>query len=108
VQLCDDFAMENSSIINSSNAGLLLKESDKCQVQDNLFSGNLFGLALWNSSCSQVRRNRADHNYYGILITDSSNHNTIADNVVEENSRGEIVKGFGVGSACRRTAASTW
>jgi len=105
VQLCDDFAMENSSIINSSNAGLLLKESDKCQVQDNLFSGNLFGLALWNSSCSQVRRNRADHNYYGILITDSSNHNTIADNVVEENSRGEIVKGFGVGISLQENSS---
>jgi len=102
---CDDLTIKNSSIVNSANAGLLLKESDQCQVQDNVFSGNYFGLSLWNSSFNQVRRNRADHNYYGILITDSSNSNTIADNVVEENSRSEIVKGFGIGISLQENSS---
>lgn len=102
---CDNLILQNSSIVNSTNAGTLLKESDKCQVQDNVFSGNTFGLSLWNSSSNQVRRNRADHNYYGIVITDSSNNNTITENIAEENSRSEIVKGFGIGISLQENSS---
>jgi nitrous oxidase accessory protein len=102
---CDNLTIQNSSIVNSTNAGILLKESDKCQVEDNIFSGNTFGLSLWNSSFNQVRRNRADHNYYGIVVTDSSNSNTIMDNVAEENSRSEIVKGFGIGISLQENSS---
>jgi parallel beta-helix repeat (two copies) len=44
-----------------------------------------------------LRRNRADHNYYGFLVTSSSNYNNITDNSALDNTRSEIVKGFGIG-----------
>jgi len=106
VEQCNNLTIQNSSFVNSPNAGILLKESDECQVQDNVFSGNRFGLSLWNASFNQVRRNRADHNYYGILITENSNSNTIADNLVEENSRSEIVKGFGIGISLQENSSN--
>ena len=102
---CNDLTLQNSSIVNSTNAGLLIRKSDKCTVQNNVLSGNTFGLSLWNSSFNQVRMNRADHNYYGILVTDSSNSNTITDNVAEENSRSEIVKGFGIGISLQENSS---
>ncbi|VVB68588.1 Right handed beta helix region [uncultured archaeon] len=102
---CDDLKVQNSSFVSSDNAGFLLKESDGCQVQDNVFSGARFGLSLWNASFNQVRRNRADHNYYGILITYNSNDNIIEDNVVEENRRNEIVKGFGIGISLQENSS---
>ncbi len=102
---CDNLILQNSSIVNSTNAGTLLKESDRCQVQNNIFSGNTFGLSFWNSSSNQVRRNRVDHNYYGIVITDSSNNNTITENIAIENSRSEIVKGFGIGISLQENSS---
>jgi len=94
---CRDIEFYANRIVNTSSSGALFKGSEECDIQDNVFSGNTFGLSLWRSTFSQVARNRADHNYYGILITDSSNNNTITDNQVEDNSRGEIIAGFGIG-----------
>jgi parallel beta-helix repeat protein len=45
----------NNSIINTTHAGLMLKESLNCSVWDNLFSGNREGLAVWNSSYNDIR-----------------------------------------------------
>lgn len=97
VEECRDIKFKANRIVNTSGSGALFKESEECDIQDNVFSKNTFGLSLWRSSFSQVARNRADHNYYGILITDSSNNNTITDNLAEDNSRGEIIAGFGIG-----------
>ncbi|OPX75206.1 MAG: Cell surface glycoprotein precursor [Methanosaeta sp. PtaB.Bin018] len=94
---CQGIEFNSNRIVNTSGSGALFKESEVCEIQDNVFSGNAFGLSLWRSTLSQVARNRADHNYYGILITDSSNNNTITDNLAEDNSRGEIIAGFGIG-----------
>ena len=66
-------------------------------MDDNLISGCTFGLSLWNASHNQVRRNRVDHNYYGILVTNWSCYNNITDNLLIDNSRGEITAGFGIG-----------
>ena len=88
--------LDNNSIVNNTNAGILLKETNEGIIQDNILSMNTFGLSLWNASYNLVRRNRADHNYYGILVTDSSNYNNITENVAEDNSRSEIVTGFGI------------
>ncbi len=96
LERCSAFAIQNNSIMNTVHVGLLLKESDKCSVRDCLFSGNTEGLALWNSSFNEVRRNSADHNYYGILLAGSDN-NTVIENRAEDNSRSEIVSGFGIG-----------
>ena len=100
-----DLMLENNSIANTTNAGTLLKESDGCSISGNVFSKNTFGLSLWNASYNQVKRNRADHNYYGILVTDWSNNNTITDNVAEDNSRSEIVKGFGIGISLQENSS---
>lgn len=96
IEGCSEFTIRNNRVLNTVNAGMQLKESARCAVTDNLFSGNMEGLALWNSTFIDVLRNSADHNYYGILLAESDN-NTVMDNNADENTRSEIVKGFGVG-----------
>jgi nitrous oxidase accessory protein len=93
---CSQMAFTNNSIINTTNAGLMLKESENCSVWDNLLSGNKEGLAVWNSSNNDIRRNRADHSYYAIFLA-SANNNTVVDNIAEENSNPDVVGGFGMG-----------
>jgi nitrous oxidase accessory protein len=100
-----DVMLDNNSIVNNTNGGILLKETTGGIVQDNILSTNTFGLSLWNASYNQVRRNRADHNYYGILVTSSSNYNNITENVAEDNSRSEIVKGFGIGISLQENSS---
>jgi len=96
IEGCSEFTICNSSLLNTANVGVLLKESSKCKVIDNLFSGNMEGLFLWNSTFNDILKNSADHNSYGIVLAGSDN-NTVMDNNANENSRSEIVKGFGVG-----------
>ena len=100
-----DVVIDNNSIVNNTNAGILLKETNEGIIQDNILSMNTFGLSLWNASYNQVRRNRADHNYYGILVTSSSNYNNITENVAEDNSRSEIVTGFGIGISLQENSS---
>lgn len=100
-----DVVLDNNSIVNNTNGGILLKETTGGIVQDNILSMNTFGLSLWNASYNQVRRNRADHNYYGILVTSRSNYNNITENVAEDNSRSEIVKGFGIGISLQENSS---
>ncbi len=100
-----DVMLDNNSIVNNTNAGILLKETNDGVIQDNILSMNTFGLSLWNASYNQVRRNRADHNYYGILVTTSSNYNNITDNLAEDNSRSEIMTGFGIGISLQENSS---
>lgn len=92
--MCMEFS--NNSIINSTHAGLMLKESKNCSVRDNLLSYNREGLAVWNSSYNDIRRNKADHSYYGIFLAGAHN-NTVIDNAAVENSNPNVVGGFGMG-----------
>ncbi len=96
VEHCRLMIFANNSIINTTNAGLMLKESENCRVQDNLLSANKEGLAVWNSSFNDIRRNRADHSYYGIFLA-GANNNTVIDNQAVENSNPDVVGGFGMG-----------
>jgi nitrous oxidase accessory protein len=100
-----DVMLDNNSILNNTNAGILLKETKGSIIQDNILSMNTFGLSLWNASYNQVRRNRADHNYYGILVTAWSNYNNITDNLAEDNSRSEIITGFGIGISLQENSS---
>ena len=54
---------------------------------------------------NQLRRNRADHNYYGFLVTSWSNYNNITDNLAEDNSRSEIITGFGIGFSLQENSS---
>lgn len=101
-----DMILDNNSILNNSNGGVLLKATDGCTVQDNVFSTNTFGLSLWNASHNQLKRNRADHNYYGFLVTSSSNYNNITDNSALDNTRSEIVTGFGIGFSLQENSSN--
>jgi nitrous oxidase accessory protein len=105
IERSQDVTLDNNSIVNNTNAGILLKETNGGTIQDNILSMNTFGLSLWNASYNQVRRNRADHNYYGILVTSSSNYNNITDNLAEDNSRSEIVTGFGIGISLQENSS---
>lgn len=100
-----DVMLDNNSIVNNTNGGILLKESKECIIQDNILSMNTFGLSLWNASYNQLRRNRADHNYYGILVTYWSSYNNITENVAVDNSRSEIVTGFGIGISLQENSS---
>ena len=100
-----DVTLDNNSIVNNTNGGILLKETTGGIIQDNILSMNTFGLSLWNASYNQVRRNHADHNYYGILVTAGSNYNNITENVAEDNSRSEIVTGFGIGISLQENSS---
>jgi nitrous oxidase accessory protein len=91
-----EMAFSNNTIVNTTNAGLLLKESEDCIVFNNSFSWNREGLFLWNSSRNEIRNNSADHNYYAITLSGSDN-NSVLENQVYENSRNEIISGFGIG-----------
>jgi len=93
---CSQMVFSNNSIINTTHAGLMIKESSNCSIWDNLLSGNREGLAVWNSSYNDIKRNRADHSYYGIFLAGAHN-NTVIDNVAEENSNSDVVGGFGMG-----------
>lgn len=92
-----EIVVKNNSIIRNSNIGILLREGKWAEMDDNLISECTFGLSLWNASFNQVRRNQLDHNYYGILVTNWSCYNNITDNLLIDNSRGEIIDGFGIG-----------
>lgn len=105
IERCSEFTIRSNRVLDTVNAGVLLKECARSAVTDNLFSGNLEGLALWNSTLVDVLRNSADHNYYGILLAGSDN-NTVMDNNANENSRSEIVSGFGIGISLQ--ANSSW
>jgi len=100
-----DIRIDNNSIVNNTNGGILLKESEECIISGNLLSQNTFGLSLWNSSRSQIRGNSADHNYYGILVTAGSNYNNITENAALDNSRSEIVTGFGIGISLQENSS---
>ncbi len=97
--------INNNSIMNNTNGGILLKETEGGAIEDNIFSGNTFGLSLWNASYNQLMRNRADHNYYGILVTSWSSYNNITDNLVTDNSRSEIMAGFGIGLSLQENSS---
>jgi nitrous oxidase accessory protein len=105
IEKSSEVILDNNSITDNSNAGILLKETTDGVIQDNILSMNTFGLSLWNASHNQVRRNRADHNYYGILVTSWSNYNNITENVAEDNSRSEIVTGFGIGISLQENSS---
>lgn len=100
-----DMMICNNSILNNTNGGILLKEADGGTVQDNVFSMNTFGISLWNASYNQLRRNRADLNYYGFLVTSWSNYNNITDNLALDNSRSEIISGFGIGFSLQENSS---
>jgi len=105
IEKSSGITLDNNSIVNNTNAGILLKETDESIIQDNILSMNTFGLTLWKSSYNQVRRNQADHNYYGILVTASSNYNNLTDNLAEDNTRSEIVSGFGIGISLQENSS---
>lgn len=104
LESCRDFALKNNTAEKTIHMGLLLKDSKQCEVWDNLFSGSIEGLFLWNSSFIDVRRNKADHNYYAFLVAGSDN-NTLIENLAEDNTRSEIVKGFGVGISLQNNSS---
>jgi nitrous oxidase accessory protein len=105
VERSSDILVDNNSVIGTKNSGILLKMSEVCRISNNTASGNNEGIALWNSSLTNVQYNRVDRNYYGILLS-GSNNNTVLYNVARDNSRNEIVKGFGVGISLQENSSN--
>jgi nitrous oxidase accessory protein len=105
VEHSDNFEIENNSLNETKNSGILLKETASCGISNNTASRSLEGIALWNSSLIDVRRNIVDRSYYAILVSGSDN-NTILDNLVKDNKRNEIAKGgFGVGISLQENSS---
>ena len=105
VERSSDILVDNNSVINTKNTGILLKASQVCRLSNNTASGNTEGIAVWNSSLTDVQHNRVDRNYYGILLS-GSNNNTVLYNVAQENSRSEIIGGFGVGISLQENSSN--
>jgi nitrous oxidase accessory protein len=104
IERSSDIHLENCTIFETNNSGVFLKECKTCSILNNTASGNKEGITLWNSTLAEIRNNSVDHSYYGILVSQSDN-NTILDNVVAENSRSEIVKGFGIGISLQENSS---
>lgn len=104
IEHSSDTKAENNSISNTSNSGILLKESASCSVSNNTASGNKEGIVLWNSTFTDVSHNRVYRSYYGILAS-GSNNNTILDNVAADNRRNEISVGFGIGISLQENSS---
>lgn len=105
IEWSSDIVVDNNSIVNNANSGILLREGTGAAFDDNLISNCTFGLSLWNATFNQVRRNRVDHNYYGILVTNWSSYNNLTDNLLIDNSRGEITAGFGIGLSLQENSS---
>ncbi len=97
--------VSNITAADSVHVGVLIKESTGCKVNSNTATGNIEGIALWNSSNSEVSGNVVSRNYYGILLS-GSNNNTVTDNTAVENTRSEVIKGFGIGISLERNSSN--
>lgn len=91
-----EISVMNCTASNCTHVGVVLRNCFNSSATGNTLSRNTEGLALWWTDKSEVRYNHADNNYYGFLIAESHN-NTIAGNAATDNSRSEIVSGFGMG-----------
>jgi nitrous oxidase accessory protein len=101
---CNGFTLRNNRVSKTNNAGIMLKQSELCEVSNNLFSENMEGLVLWNSTLINVSKNIAESNSYGILIS-KSNNNTFLSNLLYDNRQSKIVKGFGVGISLQENSS---
>ncbi len=104
IERSNDMQLENCSIFNTNNYGILLKGCKACSILNSTASGNKEGIALWNCTFAEIRNNSVDHSYYAILLSGSDN-NTVVDNVLAENSRSEIVKAFGIGISLQENSS---
>jgi len=91
-------------VLNATHAGLMLKDSHDCRIEDCILNQNTMGIFLWRTNQSLVRENTVSQNYYGMVISESHN-NTIIENLAEDNSRSEIVTGFGVGISLQENSS---
>jgi len=106
IEGCDEILATKNGFVDTTNAGLLLKRSFDCKVENNLFSGNRQGLFLWNSSFNLIKENWADGNlYYGMVISDESCNNSIVDNLARNNGGSGS---FGVGISLQENSSHNW
>ena len=71
------FTVQNSEI--QQTAGICLSSVNCCNVFDDSFSGNWYGIQLDNSSNNTLRSNMFLNNHFGIYLN-SSSHNAIKNN----------------------------
>jgi len=94
---CDGISIEKNKVVGNSGAGMMLKESSTCVVEENEFVENWQGIFLWNSSFCDILENNAERNvYYGMVIASGSN-NSIMDNKAKKSGGGELgLQGIGI------------
>lgn len=87
---CEGVSIGENDATGNSGAGMMLKKSSHCLVEDNKFVENWQGLFLWNSTFCEIRENEADRNvYYGMVVSSGSN-NSIVDNLARKSGGGEL------------------
>ncbi|NYT01321.1 MAG: hypothetical protein GKC10_00955 [Methanosarcinales archaeon] len=89
---------------NTTHAGFMLKDSQDCLVEDSVLRENNMGIFLWRTNQSLIRTSTVSQNYYGMVISESHN-NTVIDNLADDNSRSEIITGFGVGISLQENSS---
>ena len=94
---CEGISIGENEATGNSGAGMMLKKSSHCLVEDNKFVENWQGLFLWNSTFCEIRENEADRNvYYGMVVSSGSN-NSIVDNLARKSGGGEFgLLGIGI------------
>jgi len=93
----EDLSIRMNEVVGNSGAGMLLKESAGCSIENNEFVENWHGLFLWNSSFCRLVENDAHQNvYYGIIVASGSN-NSVLNNSASKTGGGDLgLQGIGI------------
>lgn len=77
----------NRFVANRSHRayGLLLHTVESTRIEDNVIEGNTVGVFLENSTANTLRNNTVAANYIGLRLSDSSDDNRLAGNVLRAN-----------------------
>ena len=75
------------TVEGATGNGVYLKNSDHCNVSNNIASNNGDGIRLYRSSNNTLRNNNISNNEYGIHLEYSSN-NTLRNNNISNNEYG--------------------
>lgn len=86
--LCDNILTSMSS---SSTWGIILDESDNCNVSNNSFTGDFVrGICLYDSSNCSVFCNSFENSYVGIELAASSDNHIFHNNFVNNTNPAEV------------------
>lgn len=81
---CTNVIVERNVSYNNSGHGIMLDQlvANSTVINNKVYNNRFSGIAIWNSSNDIIERNIIYDNTYGMVITGSSHHNRIKDNII--------------------------